>query len=103
LISLIRKTAARAPWVLLATIRNYTLSFVMEEQAVFPKPGERSPLYSIDDRIARLDPAMFPYHRQASSIMFDRYDRRFREGLELILNGAKCAASAEVSRLSKGK
>jgi TetR/AcrR family transcriptional regulator, tetracycline repressor protein len=30
--------------VLLSTIYNYTLSFVMEEQAVFPRAGERSPL-----------------------------------------------------------
>jgi TetR/AcrR family transcriptional regulator, tetracycline repressor protein len=79
----------RATVVLLSTIYNYTLSFVMEEQAVFPKQGERSPRYSIEERNAHLDPAIFPYHRQASSILFDRYDRRFREGLELILHGAK--------------
>jgi len=78
----------RAAVVLLSTIYNYTLSFVMEEQAVFPTPGERSPGYSIEDRKARLDPAVFPYQRQASSILFDRYDRRYREGLELILRGA---------------
>ncbi len=78
----------RAAVVLLSTIDNYTLSFVMEEQAVFPLPGKRSPLYSIEGRNARLDPAVFPYHRQATSILFDRYDRRYREGLELILRGA---------------
>ena len=65
----------------MSTIYNYTLSFVTEEQAVFPTPGERSPRYSIEERNARLDPAIFPFHRQASSILFDRYDRRFREGL----------------------
>jgi len=74
--------------VLLSTIYNYTLSFVMEEQAVFPRPGERSPLYSIEDRNARLDPVVFPLQRQASSILFDQYDRRYREGLKLILRGA---------------
>ena len=78
----------RAAVVLLSTIYNYTLSFVMEEQAVFPTPGNRSAAYSIEDRIARLDPAIFPHHRQASSIFFDRYDRRYREGLKLILDGA---------------
>lgn len=78
----------RAAVVLLSTIYNYTLSFVMEEQAVFPRPGQRSPLYSIEERNARLDPAVFPLHRQASGILFDRYDRRYREGLELILSGA---------------
>ena len=83
----------RAAVVLLSTIYNYTLSFVTEEQAVFPTPGQRSPLYSIKDRNARLDPALFPYHRQASSILFDRYDRRYREGLELILRGAEAESS----------
>ena len=78
----------RTTVVLLSTVYNYTLSFVMEEQAVFPTPGQRSPLYSIEARNARLDPATFPYHRRASSILFDRYNRRYKEGLELILRGA---------------
>ena len=81
--------SVRSAVVPLSTIYNYTLSFVMEEQAVFPTPGERSPAYSIDARKARLDPGIFPYHREASSILFDRFDRRFKEGLELILRGAE--------------
>jgi TetR/AcrR family tetracycline transcriptional repressor len=81
----------RAAVVLLSTIHNYTLSFATEEQAVFPTPGERSPFYSVEERNARLDPAIFPYHRQAGSILFDRYDRRYKEGLELILKGAEPA------------
>ena len=81
--------SVRAAVVLLSTIYNYKLSFVTEEQAVIPTPGERSPRYSIEERNARLDPAVFPFHRQATSILFDRYDRRYREGLELILQGAK--------------
>lgn len=81
--------SVRAAVVLFSTIYNYTLSFVMEEQAVFPVAGERSPRYSIEERNARLDPAVFPFLRQTSSILFDRYDRRFREGLELILQGAR--------------
>src|ERR1700689_5317218 len=36
--------------VLLSTIYNYTLSFVMEEQAVFPRRTERSPKYDITAR-----------------------------------------------------
>ena len=74
--------------VLLSTVYSYTLSFVMEEQAVFPAPGERSPLYAIEARNERLDAKTFPLHRQASSILFDRYDRRYKEGLALILKGA---------------
>lgn len=79
----------RTATVLLSTIYNYTLSFTMEEQAVFPTPGKRAPHYALEARTARLDPAIFPLQRQATTILFDRYDRRFREGLALILNGAR--------------
>ena len=75
--------------VLLSTIYNYTLSFVMEEQAVFPRPNERSPQYDIASRNAKLDPEDFPILRQSGAILFDRFDRRYKEGLNLILRGAK--------------
>ncbi len=75
--------------VLLSTIYNYTLSFVMEEQAVFPRPHERSPLYDVAKRNAKLDGREFPILRQAGKILFDKFDRRYREGLTLILRGAK--------------
>ena len=84
--------------VLLSTIYHYTLSFVMEEQAVFPTPGQRSLRYSMEERNARLDPAIFPYHRRASSILFDRYEQRFREGLELILRGAEPQVAKKTPR-----
>jgi AcrR family transcriptional regulator len=74
--------------VLLSTIYNYTLSFVMEEQAVFPRPNERSPHYDIAKRNAKLDPEEFPILRQSGAILFDRFDRRYKEGLDLILRGA---------------
>src|SRR5271163_4311730 len=62
--------------VLLSTIYNYTLSFVMEEQAVFPVPNERSPQYDIAKRNAKLDPDEFPLLRQSGAILFDKFDRR---------------------------
>jgi len=87
----------RATVVLLTTIYNYTQSFVMEEQAVFPTPGKRSPRYTLGERNARLDLATFPNHRKATAILFDDYDRRYREGLQLILNGAKPEKSTKPS------
>ena len=77
--------------VLLSTIYNYTLSFVMEEQAVFPRPGERSPQYDLADRNIKLDPKEFPILRQSGPILFDRFDRRYKEGLDLMLRGASTA------------
>jgi AcrR family transcriptional regulator len=75
--------------VLLSTIYNYTLSFVMEEQSVFPRPNERSPQYDIAARNAKLDPKEFPILRQSGAILFDKFDRRYKEGLDLILLGAR--------------
>lgn len=45
----------------------------MEEQAVFPVAGKRSPPYSIEERDARPDRAVFPFLWQRSTILFDRY------------------------------
>jgi AcrR family transcriptional regulator len=74
--------------VLLSTIYSYTLSFVMEEQAVYPRPNKRSPRYDLAKRKARLDAEELPLLRQSGPILFDRFDRRYKEGLELILQGA---------------
>jgi TetR/AcrR family transcriptional regulator, tetracycline repressor protein len=79
----------RQATVLMATIYNYTLSFVMEEQAVYPTPGERSPQYDIAERNARLNAKEFPILRQAGAILFDRFERRYKEGLDLIVRGAR--------------
>jgi TetR/AcrR family transcriptional regulator, tetracycline repressor protein len=81
--------SVRQAVVLMSTIYNYTLSFVMEEQAVYPRPDERSPEYDIAQRNARLDAREFPILRQSGSILFDRFDRRYKEGLELIVRGAQ--------------
>jgi TetR/AcrR family transcriptional regulator, tetracycline repressor protein len=81
--------------VLLSTIYNYTLSFVMEEQAVFPRPGERSAQYDIAERNAKLDRREFPILRRAGAILFDKFDRRYKEGLRLILRGAKLQDAPE--------
>jgi TetR/AcrR family tetracycline transcriptional repressor len=66
--------------VLLSTIYNYTLSFVMEEQA--------SDTYDVAERNTHLDPKEFPILRQSGSILFDKFDKRYKEGLELIIRGA---------------
>ena len=89
----VRQTA-----VLLSTIYNYTVSFAMEEQAVYPRPGERSPHYDIAKRNAKLDPKEFPLLRRSGAILFDNFDRRYREGLDLILRGARQSPSPPALR-----
>ena len=75
--------------VLLSTIYNYTLNFVAEEQAVYPRPNVRSPQYDIAKRNAKLDAREFPLLRKSGAILFDGFDRRYKEGLELVLAGAQ--------------
>jgi TetR/AcrR family tetracycline transcriptional repressor len=74
--------------VLLSTVYTFTVSFVVEEQAVFPIPGQRSAGYDIQERSARLDAKRFPLMRQSGTILFDRFERRYKESLELIIGGA---------------
>jgi TetR/AcrR family transcriptional regulator, tetracycline repressor protein len=76
--------------VLLSTVYNYTLSFVLEEQAVFPVPGQRSEQYDIQKRNEQLSAGALPLLRQAGPILFSRFERRYKEGLDLILEGAAC-------------
>jgi TetR/AcrR family transcriptional regulator, tetracycline repressor protein len=73
---------------LLSAVYTFTVSFVIEEQAVFPKPGERSPAYDIEVRKTHLDPDAFPLLRQAGEVLFDRFDQRFAESIDLMLRGA---------------
>lgn len=81
--------SARKAVVLLSTIYTFTISFVVEEQAVFPVPGQRSASYDIAERSAKLDAKKFPLMRQSGTILFDRFERRYKESLELILGGAE--------------
>lgn len=85
--------------VLMSTVYNYTLSFVMEEQAVFPKRGERSALYDLKKRKEQLPQHALPLLRQAGPILFDRFERRYKEGLDLIVQGAICQLRARPGRL----
>lgn len=80
--------------VLLSTVYTFTVSFVIEEQAVFPTPGRRSAEYDIQKRCARLDTRKFPLMRQSGAILFDRFERRYKESLELILRGASTRIAA---------
>lgn len=73
---------------LLSAVYTFTVSFVIEEQAVFPKPGERSPAYDIEMRKTHLDPEAFPLLREAGEVLFDRFDQRFDESIDLMLRGA---------------
>jgi hypothetical protein len=85
---------SRAAVVPFSTIYNYTLSFVMEEQAVSPVAGKRSRRYSVRGRKRASRSCRVSLSPADTTILFDRYDRRFHEGLELVLEGAKPGSAA---------
>lgn len=73
--------------VLLSTVYTFTVSFVIEEQAVFPEEGKRSPAYDLQKRNAALDPDKFPLLRKSGAILFDRFEQRYKDSLGLIVGG----------------
>jgi Integrase core domain/Tetracyclin repressor-like, C-terminal domain len=80
--------SVRQAVVLLSTVYTFTVSFVIEEQAVFPVQRKRSPAYDLQKRNAKLDATKFPILRQGGAILFDRFEQRYKDSLTLILGGA---------------
>lgn len=80
--------SVRQAIVLLSTVYTFTISFVIEEQAVFPVKGKRSPAYDLRKRNAQLDPRKFPILRQSGAILLDRFEQRYKDSLGLIVGGA---------------
>lgn len=76
--------AARA-WF---TVYTYTIGYVIEEQSVFPVPGEpwRDPTYDLDDRKRRLG-ADFPLTVVAGEEYFGDTARGFDDGLRAVIAG----------------
>jgi TetR/AcrR family transcriptional regulator, tetracycline repressor protein len=80
--------SVRKAVVLLSTVYTFTISFVIEEQAVFPMKGKRSGAYDIQKRNARLNAKKFPLMRQSGAILFDHFEQRYKDSLDLIVRGA---------------
>ena len=71
----------------LSTIYSYVAGFVIEEQAVCPRPGERDEFYGPQQRGRRVDADRFPLALEAGDHLFSNFDRRFEDGLKLIVAG----------------
>lgn len=72
----------------LTTINSYVVGFVIEEQAVYPSPGERNEHYDPAARARRVGDDL-PLTQAAGKHMFSDPDRRFARGLELITRGMR--------------
>ena len=71
----------------LSTIYCYTVGFTIEEQAVYPRPGERNEQYDLVKRAERIDGARFPLALAAGAESFTGFDERFEQGLQVIIRG----------------
>ncbi|HWV24157.1 MAG TPA: TetR/AcrR family transcriptional regulator C-terminal domain-containing protein [Thermomicrobiales bacterium] len=70
------------------TIYNYTVGFVIEEQAIRPVPDAFDDRYAPETRAARIDASRFPLSVEGGRLMFGvDDDGRFEAGLELIVDG----------------
>jgi TetR/AcrR family tetracycline transcriptional repressor len=73
----------------MGTIYCYAVGFTIEEQAVYPHSGKRSKQYDPAKRAARIDRRRFPLALVAGKEIFTGFDRRFEEGLQLIIRGLR--------------
>lgn len=81
---------ARAWW----TAYHYTIGVVIEEQSVYPEPGEpearrledRDPAYDMESRMQKIG-GSYPLAAKAGEEMFGDMERGFEEGLRIIIAG----------------
>ncbi|MBE1461145.1 TetR/AcrR family transcriptional regulator C-terminal domain-containing protein [Kibdelosporangium phytohabitans] len=69
------------------TVYTYTIGYVIEEQAVYPRPGERDERYDIDHRTERMAHENVPLAAAAGPALFTDFDRRYTRGLQAIITG----------------
>jgi TetR/AcrR family transcriptional regulator, tetracycline repressor protein len=69
------------------TVYSYTIGFVIEEQTVYLRPGERDKRYDPSRRARRIDAKKFPLALAAGKQAFGNFDQNFENGLQMILSG----------------
>lgn len=67
------------------TLYDFVIGFVIEEQAVRPRPDEPDERYQPDRRAARIDSDRFPLTHEAGATLALHPDARFDHGVDLIL------------------
>jgi AcrR family transcriptional regulator len=72
----------------LNTLYCYVIGFTIEEQAIYPHPGQRSKKYDPAKRAKRIDREKFPLSIAVGTESFTQLEERFNRGVDLILRGA---------------
>jgi len=76
----------------LSTIYCYVVGYVIEEQAVFTPEGEMDDVYKPEVRAKRVDAKTMPMAAKSGEYLFTKFDRRFNDGLRLIIDGLRPAS-----------
>jgi TetR/AcrR family tetracycline transcriptional repressor len=72
----------------LNTIYCFTIGFTIEEQVVFPRPGQRAEQYDPAARAERVDDLeRLPLVRATGDEVLGNFDERFEHGLQVIIGG----------------
>lgn len=71
----------------LGAFYNYTIGFVIEEQATQLAPDIPKPQYDLSAREKRVRKELYPLAAAAGAEMFQKHNTHFAEGIELILEG----------------
>jgi TetR/AcrR family transcriptional regulator, tetracycline repressor protein len=79
----------------LSTVHCYVVGFTIEEQAVWPRPGDRDRRYAPEERAARFEEGKFALSRKVGEELFTSPDRRFELGLEVILRGLEADSTVQ--------
>ncbi|GHJ27616.1 MULTISPECIES: TetR/AcrR family transcriptional regulator C-terminal domain-containing protein [Streptomyces] len=86
--------AARATFIAF----SFTLGFVIEEQSVEPRPGERTSGYEVAEREARMAAEGYALAAAVSADLFQGYEERFEEGLRAVVAGIEATLAPEAAR-----
>jgi AcrR family transcriptional regulator len=81
-----------------ATIYSFVIGFTIEEQSVFPVPGQRAEQYDLKKREDRVDAAKFPHVHASGSLALGNFDIRFERGVRMVISGMEREREGEVLR-----
>ena len=73
----------------LMTIYSYAVGFTIEEQAVYPRPGERNAQYDVAKRAERIDSQKSPLALAVGEWALSGFSERFEQGLQTIIRGLR--------------
>jgi AcrR family transcriptional regulator len=83
----------------LQTLYSFTVGFAIEEQAMYPRPGEVDENYAPERRLRRIDPEIAPTVAELAAADHIRAgDRNFAGGVAIIIAGLESVLAQGIGR-----